>query len=272
MTADPPHTARPLETTEDNFLGGALRLRQPARGYRAGIDAVLLAATIWGGVSSPIRVLDAGAGVGTVGLCVARRVPNSYVTLLEREPAFADLARSNIDLNGLDERARVIEADILDKASELERYGLTPHSFDAVLANPPFHAAGEGTPARDPHRAGAHAMPSSMLERWGRFMARMARDGGTAAMIHKAEAIEQVLAALSPRFGALRVLPILPRPGMPAIRVIVAGVRGSRAPLTLLAPFVLHGAEGNDFTDQTMAILRDAGGLPGFTQPAPSDR
>jgi tRNA1(Val) A37 N6-methylase TrmN6 len=253
--------------SEDDFLGGALRLRQPPTGYRAGVDAVLLAATVPASTGRAVRILDVGAGVGTVGLCVARRLTDARVVLVEREDSFAELAQSNIDLNGLSDRVSLVTADITGRAEDLDAVGLTAHLFDHVLANPPYHDVAGGTLAADRTKAGAHAMAAGDLDRWARFLARMTRDGGSATIIHKAEALGAILAVFARRFGDILVLPIQARPTGPAIRIIVQGVRGSRAPLTLLPAFVLHGGEGHGFTAQAAAVLRHSQAMP--LRPAP---
>lgn len=247
--------------TEDAFLGDQLMLLQPARGYRAGLDAVLLAAAASVPADgAPITVLDVGSGVGAVGLCLARRTPQVRVTLLEREPALAALARENVARNGLSQRVDVIEADVaapLGKAPELKALA---ERFDLVVSNPPYHDAAAGTPAADPRKAGAHAMPTGALERWLRFMASMTKPGGSIALVHRAEALGEVLEACRRRFGALRIQPLHPREGAPANRIIVTGIRGSRAPLTLAAGIVLH-AEGGGFTPRVEAALRHGAAL-----------
>ncbi len=248
------------DLTEDAFLGDRLIIRQPKTGYRAGIDAVLLAA------SAPVlagrhqRVLDCGAGAGTVGLCVAARVAGTIVTLVEREPQLAALAADNAVRNRLQARVRVITGDVKLKATDPAGVALEADSFDHVLANPPFHTTGHGTPAADPLKSASHAMTEDSLDLWARFMARMAKPGGTATMIHKADGLMSVLKALEPRFGDLRILPLHPRDGEPAIRVIVQGTKGSRAPLTLLSGLVLHNAD-NSFTVRATAVLRHGSGL-----------
>jgi tRNA1(Val) A37 N6-methylase TrmN6 len=247
--------------TDDAFLDGRVRILQPASGYRAGIDAVLLAAAAPVAPEARARVLDAGAGVGTVGLCVASRCAGATVVLVEREHALAELARENVRLNGFASRMSVVEADVGRVApAELERLGVGAESFDHVLANPPFHGAESGTRARDPLKSEAHAMPEGGLDPWMRFLARMARPGGTATVVHKAEALADLLRHLEGRFGGLRVLPVHARAGEPAIRLIVQGVKGSRAPLALLSGFVLHEA-GGAFTPQAVDILRNGAGL-----------
>jgi tRNA1(Val) A37 N6-methylase TrmN6 len=132
--------------------------------------------------------------------------------------------------------------------------------FTHVLANPPYHETGGGTLSQVPLKAVSHAMPRDALELWVRAMARFSVAGGRATMIHKAEALGHILAAFEGRFGGIRVRPIYPRVGSPAIRVIVEGIKGSRAPLSVSAPFVLHG-EGHEFTAEAEAILRHGASL-----------
>ncbi len=236
--------------TDDFFLGDRLRIRQPVKGYRAGIDAVLLAAVARAG-----PILDVGAGAGTVGLCAAARLTGAHVTLVEREPVLVALARDNIAANMMADRVSVIEADIAAALSDAAKSALPADTFTHVLANPPFHDARSGTEANSPLKAVSHAMPAAGLDDWVRFMARMAASGGCATMIHKAEALPAILKAFSGRFGAMKVVPIYAREGEPAIRVLVEGIKGSRAPLILRPGLVLHGP-GQAFTDEVDAILR----------------
>ncbi len=240
--------------TEDYFLGDRLIIRQPRKGYRAGVDAVLLAASVGVSDGGDATLLDIGAGVGTVGLCAASRLPGLRVTLLEREAELVKLANENIAANKLVSRMMAVQAEVGAAA------GLTPESFDDVVSNPPFHDFGTGTPAPNALKAASHAMPGQALDDWLRYMARMVRPGGRATLIHKAEALPDVLAAFEARFGGIIILPIHARAGEPAIRVIVQGIKGSRAPLTLLPAFVLHG-EGNAFTAEAQNILRHGGAL-----------
>lgn len=250
--------------TRDAFLDGAVMLLQPRRGYRAGIDAVFLAAAAQPQEGRDrIAILDAGAGVGTVGLLAAyrlRKLIDVVVTLVERSPEMADLAARNVRANALDEHVSVVCADFLAPAADLEAKGLARESFDLVLSNPPFHVDAHGTMSADAVKAGAHAMAEGDLERWARAMARMTRPGGEIVVVHKADALSALLAALGPRFGALRIMPLYPRAGEPASRLLIKGVKGSRAPLTLLPGGPLHG-EGNAFTSPATAILRHGAGL-----------
>ena len=253
--SDAAHTSGmpPQAATDDAFLGGALSILQPKAGYRAGLDGILLAASV--AADGGGQVLDIGAGVGVVGLAVARRLADVRVTMVERDPSLAGLARRNIERNNLAGRVRLIEADVARPLRDMVALGMAADSFDHVLANPPFHIEGRGTAARDPVKAGANAMPDGDLDRWVRFTAGMARAGGTATVIHRADALHAILDAFAGRFGGAVVLPIHPREGEPASRVLVQAIKGSRAALELRPALVLHNAD-HSFRPDVEAILR----------------
>ncbi len=247
--------------TIDAFLGGRLTMAQPAHGYRAGLDAVLLAAAVPEISGRIVTVLDVGAGVGAVGLCVAARLVNAQVTLVELQPELSALAAQNIERNQLAQRVRVITGDVCDRPERLTELGLIADTFDHVVCNPPFDIEGNGRSPPNALKARSHAMPAGELEQWGRVLARYCRASGAVTMIHRADALGAVLAALAGRFGDFRVLPLHPRAGEPATRIIVQGIKGSRAPLTLLAGLVLHTADGHSFAAPVQAVLREGAAL-----------
>ena len=251
-TADRPEAELAAGVTEDAFLGGAVIARQPQSGYRAGVDAVLLAASVAAPSDRPLKVLDLGAGVGVVGLCVARRMDNAIVTLLEREPELAGFARDNVAINSMAGRVQVVAADL---GAPAETLGLKAEAFDHVLANPPFFDPASCRPPRDPLRASAHVMPVEGLDTWLRVMARLTRPGGIATMIHHADSLADVLAAFDRRFGAVTVRPIHARADQPALRILVQGRKGSRGRLQISPPLVLHD-QSNAFRPEIARVLR----------------
>ena len=245
-----------MSVSDDAFLSGRLRILQPRQGYRAGLDAVMLAAAVSDRDGSGFSVLDAGAGVGTAGLCVASRCPGARVVLVEREPDLVRLARENVARNGLSERVSVLEADISNLSqTELSTFGIAEGTFDQVIANPPYHTEGSGTAAAHALKAAAHAMPDAGLSAWCRFLARMAGPRGEALIVHKTAALPDLLSALEGRFGGLAALPLHSFAGEPAGRILLRGIKGSRAPFRLEPGLVLHEAE-NRFTAGAEAVLR----------------
>lgn len=261
--ARPSNADAELATTADDFLGGALRLLQPQTGYRAGLDAVLLAAACPSltEAQSGASVLDCGAGVGTVGLAVARRLAGTHLTLVERDPALAALAGRNATANGLAARCIVITADLTAPLTNTPALAALPGSFDHVLANPPYFAHRAGTRAPDPQKDGSHAMPEGSLDGWVRFAAGMAREGGTLTIINRPVALPELLAALDRRFGGALILPLHPREGVPASRVLIQAKKGNRAGPALLTGRVLHADGMHGFTPEFDTILRGGAAL-----------
>jgi tRNA1(Val) A37 N6-methylase TrmN6 len=246
-----------METTEDQFLGGKLTIRQLAHGYRAGLDAVILAAACPAEEGPRARCLDCGAGAGVAGLALARRVSDAHVTLVEHVEVLAGLATENAAANGLRERAVVVVADLTKPLAQTPALAELAGSFDQVIANPPYHSQNDGTPAAHPVKAGSHAMAAGSLDDWVRFAAAMTRADGQLTLIHRAAALAEVLFALDRRFGRVRVLPLHPREGAPASRILVSAVKGSRAPLELLPGRILHRAGEHKFMPEFEAILRN---------------
>jgi tRNA1(Val) A37 N6-methylase TrmN6 len=263
MAADRGEVPAADTLSEDAFLGGALIILQPKAGYRAGLDAVLLAAALRAGENE--LVLDAGSGVGVAGLAAARRLPGIEVTLVEQDPRLVEIARRNIARNGMSGRARAIAADITQPLGACPELHALAERFDHVLANPPYIVEGRGTAASHAAKAAAHAMPSGDLDRWMRFAASMLRPGGTVTLIHRAEALAEVLAAVEGRFGDARVRPMHPFAGKPASRVLVQARKASRAPLVLLPGIVLHEAD-RSFRADIDAVLRRGAALDAFAE------
>ncbi len=243
-----------MRAEPDAFLGGRLRLHQPPRGaHRAGTDAVLLAQLMT--FEAGVTVYDLGAATGAVGLAAARISDQCRVVLVEREPTLAVLARENIALNALDRRVSVVEADLLAPGAQRRAAGLLPGSADAVLTNPPFFEVGAHRPSPVPEKASAHTFAAGGLDDWMRSCADLLRPRGRIGLIHRADALPACLDALRRRFGDCAVRPVHPRADRPAIRVLIAGVKGSRAGLRLLPPLVLQDAAGR-FTPEAEALHR----------------
>ena len=240
-------------TTLDRFMNGTVSLRQPKRGHRAGTDAALLAAAAPSGV---VDIVDLGSGVGAAGIAAAIATPDARLTLIEIDPPTADLAQGNLELNGLAARGRVVVADAFAPAGTREAAGLAPRGADLVLTNPPFDADGKGRASPDPARRLAHVMPEGGLGHWVGAAAHLLRPRGTLVMIHRADAILAVLSAMEGRFGALMLVFVHPAAGEPASRVLVRGVLGSRAPLGVLPPLVLHDKARLRFTAEAEALHR----------------
>lgn len=239
------------DLTRDRFLDGRLMIMQPRHGYRAAMDPVLLAAAC--GAVPGQAVLELGCGAGVASLCLGWRVPDLRLTGLELQAAYADLARRNAAANGI--ALRVLEGDLTRMPMPLRS-----ESFDHVIANPPYFAPGGGTAARDAGRERAQREATPLGE-WLRHGLKRLAPGGWITLIQNADRLPELLAGLTAGAGEITVLPIAPRVGRAAGRVLVRARKGARGPFRLLAPLVLHAApdhagDAEDLTEVAQNTLR----------------
>lgn len=239
------------EVVENALLGGRVRLRQPAKGYRAGMDAALLAAAVTAEPGQ--RVIEAGCGAGGVLMQIGVRCPGASLTGLERDPAMAALARENAALNGVE--TQIVEGDV---AAGFRALDLPP--FDWAISNPPFFDDPGALRAPAEGKRGAW-MADDGLKAWTTFLLKSVREGGRIVVIHRADRLADLLALLGETAGSFAVRGVHPHADEPAKRVLVQAIKTGKAPLRLLPPLVLHDRSDAKHTAEAEAILRGEAGL-----------
>lgn len=242
----------------DRFLGGRLSLLQPLQGYRAAVDAPLLAAAV--AVRPGDKLAELGCGVGAASFCLLTRLREAgiegvSVTGLELQPALADLAGRNAQDNDFQAAFRVIRGD-LAKPPPL----LAPHAFDGVFFNPPYQRADQGRASPHVSRALADCEGAQGLADWLQAALRLLKPKGQLTLIQRADRLGELLAALEGRVGGIVLLPLFPGGGRPAKRILLAATKDSRAPLTLLPGLTLHDNNGR-YTPAAARLLRDGAAL-----------
>lgn len=234
--------------TEDRFLGGRIVAKQPAEGFRSGLDAVMLAAAVPAGAGDD--VLELGCGAAVAGLCLAARVVGCTITGIDKETSLIALADDNARLNAMASRFKFVAGDALSPPAELRQ------DYDHVFCNPPFHA---GPGQRSPSAARAVALyDNGLLSRWIVSGLKRVRSKGTLSVVLRADRLGEALAAL-PSQG-VTIFPLWPSQNKPAARVILQARKNSRAALGLLPGLVLHETDGR-YTPEADAVLKEARSL-----------
>ncbi len=247
------------DVTQDTLMGGRVHLRQPARGYRAAIDPVLLAAAVPAGDGE--SVLDVGAGVGAAALCLARRVENCQVKGIELQRDLVHLATENIRLNEMSARVDIMIGNMAKPPPRI-----APGSFHHVMANPPYLDPVANDPSPDVGKRTANMESAGGLALWINHCAAMARPGGTITMIQRADRLDALLALITRRAGDVVIFPLWPFDPFdevqtkPASRVILRARVGSHAPAKIMGGLVLHKADGS-YTESAEAVLRQGAPL-----------
>lgn len=239
----------PFPLSRDQVLDGRLTLHQPRDGYRVAVDPILLAAAV--PAQGGQRVLDLGCGIGTAALCIARRVDGVTVTGIDIQADLIALAKANAVENDLADRARFQVGDVL---------GLAGGAHDHICANPPYLEAGKASLSPNPIKAIANVEGAAKLGDWVRAAIAGVSQGGSVTFIHRAERAAELTALMEQGLGRLVTLPLLPKEGAAAKRVLVQGVKGVAGAPLMLPGFALHDAAGG-FTPAAQAILRAAQAL-----------
>ena len=239
-----------MVTTDGHLLGGRVLYRQPASGFRSGLEPVLLAASV------PARpgdnVLEAGTGAGAALLCLGSRIPGVKGTGVEIDTATADLAAINVRNNGL--TGIEIVADRIETAK-------LSCQFDHAMANPPYHPHGSSASPvaeRDTAKRGSDAL----MQAWIVGLCRQLRHRGTLTLIIPAGMINTSVAAMDGcRCPCTVLFPLWPKIGRAAKLVLLRGVKNARSPMRIMPGLVLHQPDGG-FTDAARAILSGGAALP----------
>ena len=239
-----------LDTTTDGFLDGRLQIIQPKAGYRAAIDPVFLAASIR--PEPGARILDAGAGVGTLSLCLASLCQSPLdIYALEKQKDLHPLLIENIKANGFQGQITALCGDLFDPSPDMG-------AFDLIVSNPPFLTALEASASPNPIKQAANVLAQGTLADWIKACLKLLAPKGRIRLILRADSLEIASHALAKSCGEITLTPLWPKSGQPAARIILSARKGVKTPLRLMPGIILHQADGT-YTQEAEAILR--GGL-----------
>lgn len=246
-----------MEATQEIYvLNKRLKLLHTVHGFKTSIDTVLLAASCQ--AKSGDHILDMGCGIGGAGLCVLTRVAGVTLMGVEIQVEHAALAVQNAEINGFEEQVTFVASDIRDFSKDKSR----ENSFHHVICNPPYLEA--GAHLRSPHEEKATAMGHESAELtvqdWVDAAYSCLKSNGSMSMIHRADKVDRIIRALGKRFGAVEIIPLWPKQGVDAKRVIVRAIKHRKSPATIKSGLILHNKDG-EYTVETEQILREMGVL-----------
>ncbi|MBI1328048.1 MAG: methyltransferase domain-containing protein [Alphaproteobacteria bacterium] len=232
---------------EIHVLDKKVRLLQPDTGFRTGLDSVMLAAAC--PAADFETVLDIGCGVGGAAFSLLYRERQIKLTGVDLQPVMIELAQENAKLNKLEAQCNFIQSDIRNFTAPL---------FDHVICNPPYLEAATHVPSPDAGLAMArgHQSEDISLEDWVKAAHRLVKSNGSFTLIHRADQLDRIIHALGKMFGKTDIIPLWPKAGEPANRVIVRTWKDKRSPITLLPGLIRHEEDGS-YTKEAQLILRE---------------
>lgn len=233
--------------SQDYLLNKKVIILQPLDGYRASSDAVLLSSAV-AELKPADSVLDVGSGTGAVSLCLAHRFPSNLITGLELQPELVSLSHQSRAENHF-KNLTFIHDDIREK-----KISLCPGTFDHVITNPPY--SDHDVPSPNASKAAAHNHQNFNLSSWLKFCLKMLKPFGHLYLIHRVEALTEIISFLNGKAGAVQIIPIYSKPGQKAKRIIVLAQKDSKAPAAILPPLYIRHTTG-EYTAEADKILRE---------------
>ncbi len=245
------------EMSRDDFLGGAIRLYQPEEGYRIATDTVFLAASI--NYDKNDRILDMGAGTGGILSCLlsrtAEQVAGNIFHGIEMQGQLLDLARLNARKNDFGDRVEYFAGDISNPPVICE-----PNSYHQVVSNPPYLKKNDATASPYETKAMAHMDSHIELGDWVRLCLRMLKPLGYLTLVHRADRMDDIIAALHGKAGDIIIFPLWSTREKDARRVIIQARKGGKGIIALKPGLIVHTSDGT-FTPEAEAILRHGAAL-----------
>lgn len=226
------------ETLEDLQRNG-LRILQKKAGFRFGMDAVLLAD--FARVRPGDLTADIGTGTGILPLLMVGRGKGKLFYAFEKQPEMADMARRSVELNGLEERIKIINDDAANISNHLKA-----QSLDAVVCNPPFITAKQGTAGADPARAMAMHQEEDTLSIFLKAASYALKGKGKLFMVFNSENLAGLFTALGEFWlEPKKIRMVHAREGLPARRVLLEAVKDGKPGLEVTYPLILQTSDGS---------------------------
>jgi len=209
-------------------------LYQPKKGYRYGIDSLLLAR--FADLRATDRVCDLGSGVGILALWAITKRHVSHAVAIEVQQPLAELALKNAELLGVKNRLEVFTENWKRVKSFLK-----PHSFQVVISNPPYRKANTGKAPPDRSKAIAkHEIEGGMPDLIAAAGYLMKRSGRFCVMYPPLRLEELVQELVKAKFKIQRMGYIHPYRDRSATLVMVEAVRSMPRELRVESPIVVY--------------------------------
>lgn len=226
------------------FFDGQVRVDQPAQGYRAGTDALLLAMSVQARPND--KILDLGTGSAIVPCLLHHRFSHCQITGLERDVAMRSLARQNTkDIRTIE----IVSGDVGDipKSWHLQ--------FDQVVSNPPFFDDAKSI-RMSQDKAPSFVAGDTCLKDWIAAMLVTLKPRGLGTLIYRADGLEKILYALFGKAGRIRICPIHSYADEPAKRIIVQFRKGVNSKSAIKPALIMHERNTDSrYTEAAQAVL-----------------
>ncbi len=239
-------TILPDERVDELQLAG-MHILQKQRGFRFGMDAVLLAD--FARIDAKATVADFGTGTGILPMLLYGRGKGCQFDAFECQNDMADMASRSVKMNQLEHVIRIHAMDVAAAADVIP-----PGTLDAVICNPPYGISGTTIPNPDDTRCVARHQREEGLMGWYRMAHRLLKGKGKFAMVYPAPQMLQAMKELeAAHLAPKRFRLIYPRADKPANLVLIEALKDARPMLHPEPPLIVYERD-NQMTSELRRI------------------
>lgn len=244
-----------------------IEICQHKNGYRFSIDALLLFSFV--NLHRVQKIIDLGAGSGIIGILLAKKYLEADVTLIELQEGLSSLSHRNIASNELNDRVRIINADIkyLLELRNAQAHNQLQFSneklkglfaqFGLAVSNPPFRKLKTGLISCGDEKAIARHEIKLSLSELIMSASFLLRHHGRFCFIHLPERLTEIFVLMRQySIEPKRLRFVHSRPNSEAKMVLIEGVKGGKPDLKIESPFFIYNDDGS-YTQDTRNIYNN---------------
>ncbi|PMP97646.1 MAG: hypothetical protein C0169_02440 [Thermodesulfobacterium geofontis] len=230
------------------FLEGSITIYQPEKGFRFGIDSVLLAHFL--NLKPKDLILEVGAGSGIISLIALKRFPYSKIFALELENIFIECLKKTILKNKIQERLFVVKGDIKNPPFK-------PGIFDIIFSNPPYFKSETGRKSPYVIENITRRDVKFDLNEFLKNINFLLKNRGKFYLIFTALRLSELIYLLKINRLEPKLLRLVySYPGTEAKLVLLLAIKNAKEEVRILPPLFIYTSKKGDYTEEVKNFLK----------------
>ena len=225
-----------LDLTKNKILNGTVTLYQPKRGFRIGIDSVLLASS----VNKYTKCIEFGTGSGIILVYLSKKFPDSKILGIEKNIDLVNLAKKNLKENNITQNSAEVFQNDLDNNFFLKKYN---NGYDRVIMNPPYFSPDKVLLSKNSAKVSSRYEYD--ISKWFLAAYKKLKPRGYLNFVFRSESLDLILSILYPKWGEIKIYPLWPKKNIKSKLMIVQAKKDVKAGVQILPGLVLHNNDGS---------------------------
>lgn len=232
----------------DDLEFDGLKIIQNTDGFCFGIDSVLLS-DFAKNIKKNSKVVDIGTGTGIISILLSKKAVVDKIYGVEIQEEVANMAKRSVQLNGLENKIEIINADIKNINKYLEN-----NSIDVIVSNPPYKKLSTGLKNENEKLLISRHEIKCNLADIAEISRKLLKDKGEIYIVHKSERLVDILTTFRQNNLEVKQLRLVQstvdsKPNL----VLVKAVKNGGKFLSIDKPLVIY-KDKNIYSDEILEI------------------